>query len=425
MLAALKRWSQPLEVFLAIKLSKLRSIGFLWFLKEVTRRLLLELGWLFLLPAAFMLHQMGVRRVSVLSQHIGHLATELDTFIKARQLGLIPPANYFILAPSHKAANKHLLSYWSKHFKVVTQPWLCLFFEMMTRRYLACYNGGLHIVRHFGTQEIYRINQLWGARPPILTLNQEDETWASQTLVELGIPKGQWFVALHVREGGFLPNNESIQAHRNGSIDNTFPAIQEIVRRGGMVVRMGDASMAPLPPMPGVIDYAKHALKSERMDVVLCAKAKFFLGCTSGLAFLSAIFGVPVAHANMIPVETLGIRRGDLSIPKLIWSERQERYLTFEELFSSKIGGYFFTHQYKEAGVQGHENLPEDITDLVSEMLDRLDGKYLETETDRALHERYLALLKPGHYSYGAASRIGLGFLRRHQKHGLPDQTPI
>ena len=48
-------------------------------------------------------------------------------------------------------------------------------------------------------------------------------------------------------------------------------------------------------------------------------------------------------------------------------------------------------------------------------MLDRLEGKFEETEADRFLHERYMLLFKPGHYSYGAASRVGLAFLRRHQ----------
>jgi len=416
MLAALRKQSRPLGVFIAVKLVKIRSQGILWFFKEISQRLLLELGWLLLLPSAFMLHRMGLRRVPVLAQHIGHLTTELDTFVKAQQLGLIPPARYFILAPSNKVANQHLLRYWQKHFKIITRPWQCFLFAMMTRRYFACYREGLHRVGHFGTQEIYRINQLWDKRPPLLSLNPEDEEWSAKALAELGIPQGRWFVALHVREGGFLPGNEAIQAHRNASIENALPAMQELVRRGGLVVRMGDASMAPLQALPGIIDYARHPAKSERLDIILCAKAKFFLGCTSGLAFLSAVFGVPVAHANMIPVETLGIRRGDLSIPKLVWSKPLQRYLSFEELFSSKIGGYFYTHQYQEADVEVHENEPPDIQDLVTEMLDRLEGHCQETAADHLLQARYLALLKPGHYSYGAVSRLGLAFLRRHQE---------
>ncbi len=412
---ALRKNRLPLKDFIVTKLSKLRTVGFLWFGKELASRFLLELGWFFLLPCAFMLHRMNLRCVPVIYQHIGHLTTELDTFVKAQQLELIPPATYFILAPANKVANKYLLTYWSKYFKIVRKPWLCFLLKMITHRYLACYTGGLHCVRHFGTQEIYRINQLWDTRPPVLTLSAEDQVWAERSLLELGIPQDCWFVAFHVREGGFLPYNESIQAHRNASIENAIPAMQEIVKRGGMVIRMGDASMMALPPMSGIIDYAKHPLKSERMDVILCAKAKFFLGCTSGLAFLSTVFGVPIAHANMIPIETLGLRRGDLSIPKLIWDKFQGRYLTFEELFNSESGGYFFTHQYKNAGLEGHENNPQEIVDLVVEMLDRLNGIYIETEMDRMLQKRYMAFLKPGHYSFAAASKIGQAFLRKHQ----------
>ncbi len=416
MLTLVKTNGYSLKIFISIKLSKLRALGFIWFFKEVSYRLLQELGWLLLSPCAFFAHLLGLRRVPFLYQHIGHLAIELDTFIKARHLGLVPEAHYFILAPLGKVANPHLLSYWRPHLKVITQPQLCFLLGMLTRRYFACYRGNLHRVAFFGTQEVYRINKLWGQRPPLLTLNKLDEAESSQAFVKLGIPENQWFVCLHVREKGFLPNNEAIQAHRNASINNAIPAIHDIIRRGGMVVRMGDPTMSPLmPPIAGVIDYARHSLKSDRMDVLLCAKARFFLGCTSGLFFLSVIFGVPVALVNMIPVETLGIRPGDLSIPKRVWSEVLGRYLSYTELLTSKMGGYFFTHQYQVAGIRADENDGKDILGLMREMLDRLDGQYRETEADKLLHERYLSLFKPGHYSYGAVSRVGLEFLQRYQ----------
>jgi putative glycosyltransferase (TIGR04372 family) len=272
-----------------------------------------------------------------------------------------------------------------------------------------------YVSGYFGTQDIYRINRLWGDRPPILRLRTEDEAWAQSELERLGLRKDQWFVCVHVREGSYIPKNETIQSHRNASVANTIPAMEEIVRRGGVCVRMGDPGMTPLPSIPGVIDYARHSMKSGRLDVVLCAKARFFLGCTSGLSFISTTFGVPVAHANMIPVETLGIRYCDLSMPKLLWSRSLGRSLRFDEIFNSKMGGYFFTHQYLRANLQVEENSPEDLLELVSEMLDRCQGQFLETEEDTKLLEAYLSLFKPGHYSYGANSRVCLGFLRRHR----------
>jgi hypothetical protein len=47
-------------------------------------------------------------------------------------------------------------------------------------------------------------------------------------------------------------------------------------------------------------------------------------------------------------------------------------------------------------------------------MLDTIDGAYVPAPEDESLQRRFKALLRPGHYGYGAASRIGAAFLRRH-----------
>jgi putative glycosyltransferase (TIGR04372 family) len=415
MLAVMTKQTRILNLYLSTKLGKLQKLGFKWLLKEVSSRGLKEMGWLLLLPLAILLHFLGFRRVPVLVQHIGHLTSEPDTFIKAQQLGFVPPGKYFMVASSRRVANAHLLTYWRQYLKVFTQPVVCIFLEMLTRRYFALYKSEDHQFNVFGgTQNVYRINQLWGKRPALLRLSKEDQSWADSKLQELGLAKEQWFVCLHVREGGFLPQNETLHDFRNAKVTHTLLAVEEIVRRGGKVIRMGDATMQPFPPTEGLIDYALHPLKSDRMDVILCAKARFFLGCSSGLAFLSMNFGVPIAHVNMIPVDTLGFRYYDLSIPKLVWSHQLNRYLTYKELFHSEQGSYIFSHQYKEAGLRADENSPEDILQLTLEMLDRLEGRFIETEEDCKRHQSYLALFRPGHYSYGADSRVGLAFLKKY-----------
>lgn len=415
MLDSRKSRSAVNKVYFSVLANNIRKNGFLWVLKRSLYRCLRELAWIILLPISVTLHLLGFRRLLIRVEHIGHLATEFDTFIKSQQLGLRTQKRYFVLVPKEKVSNMHLLNYWRSYVTLVENSRLCAFLEIVTKRFFVRDDASDYAVKFFGTQPIYRINQLWGDRPPLLQLNQDDENWSSEAFSKLGISKNQWFVCLHVREGGFLPHNELIQSHRNASIDNAALAIKEIIQRGGVVVRMGDPSMIPFASMPGVIDYAHHPLKSDRMDVVLCAKAKFFLGCTSGLAFLSMIFGVPVAHANMIPVETLGLRPCDISIPKLLWSEALRRDLSFREILSSEIGGFFFTQQYKDAGIHAKENTPEEILMLAREMLDRLEDKFIESKDDAQLHAQYMSLFKPGHYSYGAASKVSIAFLRNYQ----------
>lgn len=170
-----------------------------------------------------------------------------------------------------------------------------------------------------------------------------------------------------------------------------------------------------MPGLPRVIDYAHLPVRSERMDVFLCAKARFFLGNSSGISFVCAVFGVPVAFANMIPMSTLGMRPVDISIPKLLRRRGEQQPMRFAEVLGSSLGNYRFARLYDEAGIEVIENSPDDILDLVREMLDRLDGTYRESDKDGELQERFMRLLEPRHYGFGAASRVGATFLRKYR----------
>lgn len=72
---------------------------------------------------------------------------------------------------------------------------------------------------------------------------------------------------------------------------------------------MGDTTMEPLPFLPQVIDYAHHPLRSPRLDIILCARARCILGNTSGIFLVGSIFGVPSA-ANMVPMSVSLIKPG-------------------------------------------------------------------------------------------------------------------
>lgn len=372
--------------------------------------------WSVLLPVTVILHLAGLRRLTVIGGRIGHLAAEVDCFLKLKGLGEIrQDRRYFLAIPFDRVANTHLLAYWREKLPVVSHPLIARLLEIMSRWVFMREDISSYVLSLDQSVDIFRVNAAWGRRPPILCLSDKDREWGQAVLRGLGIPEGAWFVCIHVREPGFSPNDESAHAHRNGSIEAVIPAIREIVRRGGWCIRMGDSSMRPMPSLENVIDYAHHALRSPRMDVILCAQCRFFLGNTSGLAFVSAAFGVPSALANMIPFSALGLLPDDISIPKLLWSERENRYLDSDEIMNSEIANFRYARLYESAGIRVDENSPEDIVALVAEMLDRLDGRFSESADDRQLRERFNALLRPGHYSYGSATGLATSFLRNHR----------
>jgi putative glycosyltransferase (TIGR04372 family) len=370
--------------------------------------------WLSLLPLTLLLHLAGFRRLDVLVGRIGHLAAEPDSFLKARALGQVPPARYFLLAPHGAVANETLLAYWQPFIPVVRGRALAWLLLAMSRWLLMKHDMSQYVLKVGASQKIYRINASWAGRPALLALSEQDRRWGDDRLAELGLPPGAWFVCVHVREPGFSPSDEAAHSHRNADPRRVHAAMQEIVRRGGWCMRMGDPSMTPLEAIPGVIDYAHHSLRSGRLDVMLCARARFFLGNTSGLALVSSAFGVPSALANMIPLSVLGVLPADLSIPKLLRAA-DGRTLGFAEVLDSPAGDFRYAHLYAGEGLRAEENSPEEILEMVREMLDRLDGSHADAPEDADLQARFMALLRPGHYSYGSASRVGAGFLRRHR----------
>ena len=347
-------------------------------MKAVAGRLFVELlsaaAWLVLLPVTIVLHLWGFRRLTVITSRIGHIAIELDSFFKEKALGWLPERKWLVTAPRRGTANRHFMTYWTDKVPVVTNNYLCASLSAMSKWLFMRHDVSDYTLRLSGSHRMYSINAAWPPRPPVLRLRNEDETFGREILERYGVSRDDWFVGFHVREPGFSPSDDAAHAHRNASVQSVIPALIEIARRGGWCVRLGDRSSTPMPAFPRVIDYTRLPERSERMDVYLCAKARFFLGNTSGISFVCAAFGVPVAFANIIPMSTLGMLPVDINIPKLLRRRGEEQPMRFDEVMGSPISNYRFARLYEDAGVEVIENSSDEILDLVREMLDRLDG---------------------------------------------------
>lgn len=346
---------------------------------------------------------------------VGHLAAEPDCFVKEGLLGRRPRYTGVLLFSRDQAANSCLLDYWRQRLWVVRSPfWVRVLgplagvpaLQFPTDSYVTAIND---------TATFGAIQAAYAGRPPVLRLTRRDREAGEVVLRSLGVPAGAWFVVVHCREGGY-DGNAPYHRSRNSSIAAYLLAMRAIVARGGWCVRMGDPTMTPLPPTPGVIDYAHSPLRSARMDVFLCAQARFLLGSASGLCVVASVFGVPCAIANQsLPAVALQYGPADLFIPKLLRSARSGTPLALPEIMSGPLGGARFAHCLELAGVTTEDNTPDDIRDLALEMLDEVAGAFVETDDDRRLQAAARGLLRPGHYTFGSASRFGRVFLRNHR----------
>jgi putative glycosyltransferase (TIGR04372 family) len=261
--------------------------------------------------------------------------------------------------------------------------------------------------------EYVNIQRQYFGRGPILSLTEFDHKRGRHWLKEFGAPVDAWFVCLHCRQDGYVDGE--FQSYRNADINSFIFAIEAITQRGGWVIIMGDNKSIKLPPMERVIDYAHGNDKSDWKDIFLCAECKFFLGTSSGLSSVANVFGVPVISTNAAPLSMVGgYRSDDISIQKMIWSNKNQRLLSFREVFDSNISNFRFDNLYSEANVKVVDNDPEDIKNVVLEMMEILEGKCVYSTEDEKLQNKFKYFMRPVHYSYGTISRVGRDFLRKY-----------
>jgi putative glycosyltransferase (TIGR04372 family) len=347
----------------------------------------------------------------------GHIA-ELDYPIK---LGILEGRGrddtILYVRPETKVPNRFLLEQWRPHLKIVEQE-ADLPLPLDSLQAL-CFDFRGPLLADGSTQHYWNVAadvyRRWHAesRKPILTLPPDVHRKGQLALENVGLPKDAWFVALHVREAASKNLHASWHNVLNASIDDYLPAIKEVTRRGGWVIRIGDPAMTPLQPMPNVLDYCHSDIRSDWMDVYLLARARIFLGTSSGPAYVPQDYGVPCVLTNWWPPAQRPWHPQDIFIPKLYRQVKSDTILTLSQSLAEPFGYCNSVSYLKEShGVVVEANSPRDIHVAISEMLDRLDEISHYTDEDQDLQNRADQIYQ-SNGGHGMAS-ISRGFLKRY-----------
>ena len=196
-----------------------------------------------------------------------------------------------------------------------------------------------------------------------------------------------WFVCLHVRESGYR-NDAGRREYRNNRIENYLPLIEEIVNRGGYVVRMGDRSMTKLPVIEKVIDYPFHKLKNPKNDLILIKNCRFYIGNQSGIWDIANLFSKPTITTDMNQwVHAFPVKYGDLGIYKNIYDSKLNRVLSFDEVMNSGWAAMTLTEDMSDR-YSTIDNSPEQLKLLIVEYFEWLNNgigySALQKETNKA-----------------------------------------
>ncbi|HWJ36319.1 MAG TPA: TIGR04372 family glycosyltransferase [Steroidobacteraceae bacterium] len=390
--------------------------------RYVYRALRTLLKWvlsvIYLIPA-ILFRVFGFSFPPFFTARIGHLMIEPDCYVKEMRLGLAPERRPIILASKRNVANQAAISYWKKYYTVIASPIIAMVLRPLTWHPLTTVDITKYAFDISGTVAFPRIQALWEGRPPLLEINDTDKRRGEKCLERMGVPSGTWFVCIHSREGGYThsANDEDLNGYRNSRIENYIAAVDYVIARGGMCIRMGDPTMQRIREKAGLIDYAHHPERCDWLDLYIAANCRLFLGNSSGAFIMSAVFGVPVACANMVPMSGIyPFSANDIAIPKLYKERSSGKLIPFNQILGQPMGNFRATIEFDRQGIELVENSADEIRDLLVERSRRDDDPgFSYSEEDELLQQRFRALFRPGHYGYGSKSRVGTAFLQKYR----------
>ena len=351
------------------------------------------------------------------ARHIGDTAT-LDYVIKQQILDGRSRADTILYVPrGGRIGNRFLVEQMAQHLRLVEQaadlpfaaaavPALCYHYQFPRQD-----DGSTA----FFWEPAGKIHQRWhqDGKGALLALPPEVAARGFALLQAAGVPRGAWFVALHVRDITWRGLNAGMQAIRNAAMDTYLPAIAEITGRGGFVVRMGDADAPPLPPLARVIDYCGSDMRSEWMDIFLLARSRFMLASASGPSFVPPLYGVPVVLTYWWPPGMRPWHAADIFIPKMLRRQANGRSLALSETLAEPFA-YCHSPRYlgEHEGMVVEDNNPEVIRAAVAEMSSRLDGEAGRDDDVGELRARADRIYQA--HGHGGMGRLAAGFLRRY-----------
>ena len=198
------------------------------------------------------------------------------------------------------------------------------------------------------------------------------------------------FVCLLVRDANYMnklsPNrNNSYTNYRDSDITTYVKASEALANLGYTVFRMGANVEKPLiSANPKVIDYATNGMRTEFLDVFLCANCSFMFTSGTGLDEVSRVFARPFSYVNIIPVS--GVNQCEAFVyPKIICDNETNSPLTLRQIMDRDLQFSYFQKCYDDANVSIRDMNSDEVLSFALETAHRVQGNWIPSN-------RYLEL---------------------------------
>lgn len=266
---------------------------------------------------------------------------------------------------------------------------------------------------------------IWSKEKPILSFSakeKQDGLLLQKNLLGdtqnpficIGIAEQNYYKTKHSTEHPVVQTSDLFSYMP--SWENYLPCARELLDRGYCMVRMGQYVDGALPENadPRMVDYASKS-RTEFGDIWLLGNCRFVVaGGGPGLYWPSSAFNRPTVLTDSYNLYYTPFGPNDLILPQLARSRSEKRLHSFSWIFAN--GEWAQDRSLIEGDIEIVKNTSEEITEVVLEMDQRLNGTWVETDEDIELQNRFQKLrdVVPK-WRIQQSVRIGADFLRRYR----------
>jgi len=256
-----------------------------------------------------------------------------------------------------------------------------------------------------------------------LRLNNYEDSKGKELLHGLGIPDDSKWICIHNRDSAYLDKmyskiNWDYHKFRDFEINSLEIAAEMLSSKGYYILRMGAITKEPFKTNnKKIIDYANHKNRSDIGDIYLMSNCELYLGSDAGIFTLATIFNRPYSLINFTSPSQLVDKYSQNPIPfiiKHVWSEIEGRCLSIREIFNIGLFKPNYNNDFIDANVKLISNTSEEISDLAGEVVDRVNGTWIDDNMDLELQKRFWMIFHElGFEISNIKTRIGSSFLRK------------
>lgn len=227
-----------------------------------------------------------------------------------------------------------------------------------------------------------------------LDLTTDELKYGEEKIKDFGIPKKAKIVCINIRTKDYLkkqfPRKDfSYQDYRNAKVKNFIPIINNLLKKGFYVIRMGKNVKNKINiKHKNFLDYPFSTLKSDFMDLFLIKKCHFFIGSNTGLDCIAIIFRKPLLCLNMLPVSLFYLFKKKILItPKILF--RRNKKLRLSQIFDLDIHNCSSFKCYGKKKISIKELSYSQINNCLNEFIKMEKNNWKLNKKEKKVQEKF------------------------------------